>query len=102
MSTDNASTAPVHAVVPTDERVKKFILSVLDDYKRHDWDDAMIEVDQGFEKHGERLGPRQAWKCLDELIASGQVAQRRTKWDGFFSLQRVATIAGNQKELFSA
>lgn len=70
-----------------DSEVEAYILQVLDDFKEHDWDEAMIEVDEGFEKAGMRLYERQSETCLYGLVRRGDVVEN---WDGdFATLKRV-------------
>lgn len=74
------STAP-------DSVVESYILQVLDDFRPHDWDDAMIAVSNGFAKAKIPLGIRQSEHCLEKLIARGEVIE---KWVGeFATLRRV-------------
>ena len=70
-----------------DSVVMDWILVILDDYKKHDWDDAMIKVDQGFERAGMVLQARQAESCLYKLVDQGKVVE---EWKGdWATLRRV-------------
>jgi len=94
------STPSADSEVP-DEKVEKFILSVLDDYKSHDWDDVLIEVDSEFRKAGITLGARQSEKCLGNLVERREVSQR---WIGdFCNLKRIRkpVAVTSQRPLFA-
>lgn len=67
--------------------VDRWILQVLDDYKSHDWDDAMIAVSDGLRRCCMATEPRQEENCLRRLIERGEVEER---WVGeWASLRRV-------------
>jgi len=84
--THSEPTAAEGSDVPN-EKVQAFILEVLGDYKAHDWDDVMVEVDEQFEKAGMKLGMRQSEQSLAGLIDRAEVLQR---WSGdFCTLKRV-------------
>lgn len=85
----------------SDEEIKRFILIVLDDYEKHDWDDAMIAVMDGFAKVGLSIAPRQDELCLVSLIESGEVVESRN--GTFLCLQRVRRephVQSSQLDLF--
>lgn len=78
---------PVQHIVTPDSVVESYILQVLDDYQKHDWDEAMIAAMEGFDKLGMCLGARQLEKCLHNLISKGEVVE---KWSGdWATLRRV-------------
>lgn len=94
------STSDAPSDVP-DKNVEKFILEVLGDYRSHDWDDVMTEVDSEFLKAGMKLGIRQSEHCLGNLVERKKVSQR---WSGdFCTLKRIRkpVAVAAQKELFS-
>lgn len=105
--TENAMPAnPGQEIVkPSNAQVKQYILQVLDDYKEHDWDDALIAVDEAFDKIGEPTGSRQDEECLAELISEGLVVEGESDWIGMMTLRRVRpaqkSAHGRQRELFS-
>lgn len=85
----------------TNAEVKRQILLQLDNYQVQDWDDALIAVEEAFNRVEMQTGPRQVEQCLAELIEADEVVE---KWSrgGFATLRRVKQKEVNetQGELF--
>jgi hypothetical protein len=105
---DKSPLVPVQAIVrpkPTNQQVRSYILQLLDDEKKHDWDDTLSEVGEAFEKIGERTAIRQEEECLAELVAEGLVIEEESEWEGMMTLRRIRQTqqpsTQQQRQLFS-